>query len=71
LRQVENGHRRAVDLVGEPGIGKSRLLSEFRQKLGSERVTWIEGRCVSYGTAIPYLLLLDLLRSNCGRFCQH
>jgi len=66
LRQVESGHRQAVGIVGEPGIGKSRLLSEFQRRLGSERVTWIEGRCVSYGTAIPYLLLLDLLRSNCG-----
>ena len=66
LRQVESGHRRAVDIIGEPGIGKSRLLSEFRRQLASERVAWIEGRCVSYGTAIPYLLLLDLLRSNCG-----
>jgi class 3 adenylate cyclase/tetratricopeptide (TPR) repeat protein len=66
LRQVESGHRQAVGIVGEPGIGKSRLLSEFQRQLGSERVTWIEGRCVSYGTAIPYLLLLDLLRSNCG-----
>ena len=66
LRQVESGHRQAVGIVGEPGIGKSRLLSEFRRQLASDRVTWIEGRCVSYGTAIPYLLLLDLLRSNCG-----
>jgi class 3 adenylate cyclase len=66
LRQVESGYRQAVGIVGEPGIGKSRLLSEFRRQLASERVTWIEGRCVSYGTAIPYLLLLDLLRSNCG-----
>ena len=66
LRQVESGHRQAVDIIGEPGIGKSRLLSEFRRQLASERVTWIEGRCVSYGTAIPYLLMLDLLRSNCG-----
>ncbi len=66
LRQVESGHRQAVGIVGEPGIGKSRLLSEFRRQLASERVTWIEGRCVSYGTAIPYLLMLDLLRSDCG-----
>ena len=66
LRQVESGHRQVVDIIGEPGIGKSRLLSEFRRQLAGERVTWIEGRCVSYGTAIPYLLLLDLLRSNCG-----
>jgi class 3 adenylate cyclase/tetratricopeptide (TPR) repeat protein len=66
LRQVENGHRQVVGIVGEPGIGKSRLLSEFRRRLGEGRVRWIEGRCVSYGTAIPYLLVLDLLRSNCG-----
>jgi hypothetical protein len=66
LRQVESGHRQAVGIVGEPGIGKSRLLSEFRRQLAPEQVTWIEGRCVSYGTAIPYLLMLDLLRSNCG-----
>jgi class 3 adenylate cyclase/tetratricopeptide (TPR) repeat protein len=66
LRQVESGHRQAIGIAGEPGIGKSRLLAEFRRQLASERVTWIEGRCVSYGTAIPYLLLLDLLRSNCG-----
>jgi class 3 adenylate cyclase/tetratricopeptide (TPR) repeat protein len=66
LRQVENGRGQAVGLVGEPGIGKSRLLAEFRRELGDGRVTWVEGRCLSYGTAIPYLLALDLLRSNCG-----
>jgi len=66
LRQVENGHRQAVGVVGEPGIGKSRLLAEFRRQLGAERATWLEGRCLSYGTAIPYLLLLDILRGNCG-----
>src|SRR6267378_487854 len=66
LRQVENGHRQAVGIVGEPGIGKSRLLAEFRRQLGAERATRLEGRCLSYGTAIPYLLILDILRSNCG-----
>jgi class 3 adenylate cyclase/tetratricopeptide (TPR) repeat protein len=66
LRQVENGHGQAVGLVGEPGIGKSRLLAEFRRQVADGRVSWVEGRCLSYGTAIPYLLALDLLRSNCG-----
>ena len=66
LRQVENGHGQAVGLVGEPGIGKSRVLAEFRRQVTDGRVTWVEGRCLSYGTAIPYLLVLDLLRSNCG-----
>src|SRR6516165_9006363 len=66
LRQVENGHGQAVGLVGEPGIGKSRVLAEFRRQVADGRASWIEGRCVSYGTAIPYLLVLDLLRSNSG-----
>ena len=66
LRQVENGHGQAVGLVGEPGIGKSRLLAEFRRQVTDGRVIWVEGRCLSYGTAIPYLLALDLLRSHCG-----
>ncbi len=33
LRQVESGNRQAVGIVGEPGIGKSRLLSEFQRQL--------------------------------------
>ena len=57
LRQVESGRSQAVGIVGEPGIGKSRLLVEFRQQLAPGRVTWVEGRCVSYGTAIPYWLV--------------
>ena len=66
LQQVETGHGQAIGLVGDPGIGKSRLLVEFHRQLGDDRVIWIEGRCLSYGTAIPYLLVLDLLRGNCG-----
>ena len=65
LRLAENGRSQIVGIVGEPGIGKSRLLAEFRREIADGRVSWVEGRCVSYGTAIPYWLLLDLLRSNC------
>ena len=66
LQQVENGHGQALGVVGEAGIGKSRLIAEFHRQLGDERVTWVEGRCLSYGTGIPYLLVLDLLRNDCG-----
>src|SRR6516225_7505058 len=66
LRQAENGRGQMAGIVGEPGIGKSRLLAEFHRQIGQGRVFWVEGRCLSYGTQIPYLLLLDLLRSNWG-----
>ena len=66
LGQVEEGRGQVVGIVGEPGMGKSRLLYEFRQRLTGQRVTYLEGRCLSYGSAIPYLPVLDLLRDNCG-----
>ncbi|HEY1260008.1 MAG TPA: adenylate/guanylate cyclase domain-containing protein [Stellaceae bacterium] len=66
LQRVEAGHGHAVGLVGEPGIGKSRLVAEFRRQLPAGRATWLEGRCLSYGGSIPYQLVLDLLRGNCG-----
>jgi len=65
LRQAQTGQGRAVGVVGEPGIGKSRLLSEFHRQLATESVTWVEGRCHSYAALIPYWLVIDLLRSNC------
>jgi class 3 adenylate cyclase/tetratricopeptide (TPR) repeat protein len=66
LRQVVNGQGQAIGIVGEPGIGKSRLLAEFHRQLAANSMTWVEGRCLSYGASIPYWLVIDLLRSNCG-----
>ena len=58
---ARTGRGRAVYVVGEPGIGKSRLLLELRQRLG-DSVTWIEGRCLSFGQSTPFLPLTDALR---------
>lgn len=66
LAQVEAGRGQVVGLVGEPGMGKSRLVYEFRHSLAGKRVTYLEGRCLSYGSAIPYLPILDVIRANCG-----
>src|SRR5262249_36187526 len=66
LAQVETGRGQVVGVVGEPGIGKSRLLYEFHQSLEGKRLTHLTGRCLSYGSTTPYLPVLDLLRHNCG-----
>lgn len=42
------GRGRVVLLTGAPGIGKTRLLTELAS-LAGDRVTWLEGRCHSYG----------------------
>ena len=54
-----------IGITGEAGIGKSRLLYEFRQRLRGRHVTWLEAHCVSYGGNIPHLPLLELLRHGC------
>ena len=64
LARVRAGRGQVVGLVGEPGVGKSRLLYEFRQSLESERVTWLEGHCVAYGQTTPYLPIVGMLRTN-------
>ncbi len=59
-----SGHGQVVGIGGEAGIGKSRLLHEFRQSLAGERVTYLRGRCLSYASAIPYFTILDMFRRN-------
>ncbi len=61
---ARQGRGRVAFIVGEPGIGKSRLLSELRRQAAG--ATWIEGRCVSYGQTLPYHLLIDLIRNALG-----
>ncbi|HEV3347760.1 MAG TPA: sigma 54-interacting transcriptional regulator, partial [Methylomirabilota bacterium] len=65
LASARAGRGQIVGIVGEAGIGKSRLLYEFRQGLRGEPVTYIEGHCLSYGTSIPYLPVLEILRAAC------
>ncbi len=68
---VQAGLGRAVLIVGESGIGKTRLISEWKaytQARSDPRrpVKWAEGVCLSYGHDLAYHLLTDLLRSLLG-----
>ena len=61
FERTRTGLGQLVFVVGEPGIGKSRLLLEFRRQVG-EDATWIEGRSISFGRSIAFHPLIDLLR---------
>lgn len=62
---INTGPNRVAVIIGEPGLGKSRLMAEW--KTGSQaNVRWYEGRCVSYGQGLAYHLLLDLLHALIG-----
>ncbi len=66
LHRAEEGEGQIVTVTGEPGIGKTRLLQEFRRELGESEVPYWEGRCLSYGRTTSYLPLVDLVCERCG-----
>ena len=63
LERAGAGRGQVVALVGEPGVGKSRLFWEFTHS--RRTVDWLihESGSVSYGKATPYLPLIDLLKA--------
>lgn len=64
IEGLEHGRGGVFFIVGEPGIGKSRLAAELRQRASKRgNLAWLEGRCVSYGDALPYWPYRDLLRN--------
>jgi class 3 adenylate cyclase/tetratricopeptide (TPR) repeat protein len=62
LEKVPQKDGQFVTVVGEAGVGKSRLLYEFRHRLDQKNITVLQGRCDSYGSGIPYLPFIDALR---------
>ena len=66
FERVESGDGQVVGIVAEAGGGKSRLLYEFGQRLIGKQVTYLAGRCLSYGQALPYHPIIDLVRTHWG-----
>jgi len=62
--RAKEGRGQAFSIVSEAGIGKSRLLYEFRKKLLSEDVMFLEGRCLSYSGGVAYHPIIDILKAN-------
>jgi adenylate cyclase len=73
LRDAARGRGSVALLLGEPGLGKTRLVQECRHRLmawvgaGSGRLPlWLEGRCASYTSTAPYSLYQHLVGSWIG-----
>lgn len=67
---VTAGLGRAVLILGEPGMGKTRLIAEWKAASlagsGGSDFRWVEGRCLSYGQRLAYHLILSMLYSLIG-----
>jgi ABC-type oligopeptide transport system substrate-binding subunit/class 3 adenylate cyclase len=69
LEGLCQGHGAIVALLGEAGIGKSRLVEEahaWAQDNLCQPPRWLEGRALSYGTALPYWTITQLLKADLG-----
>jgi len=64
FERVCSGSGQVAGIVGEAGVGKSRLLLEFKRRLAPHDHTYLEGRCIQYGGSMAsYLPILDAVRS--------
>jgi DNA-binding CsgD family transcriptional regulator/tetratricopeptide (TPR) repeat protein len=59
---AQEGRGQAISIIGDAGLGKSRLLYEFRQTLADADCTWLDGRCHPYGAVLAYLPIIDLIK---------
>jgi class 3 adenylate cyclase/tetratricopeptide (TPR) repeat protein len=64
FERCKGGRGQAFSIVSEAGVGKSRLLYEFRKAIANENVTFLEGRCLSYSRGVSYHSVIDVLKQN-------
>jgi hypothetical protein len=64
--KAKEGHGQIVSLVGEAGVGKSRLGHEFKKLLRDEDVILWEAYCPSYGQDTPYLPIAQIIKQYSG-----
>ncbi|MRR10044.1 hypothetical protein EG831_08235, partial [bacterium] len=68
VRALARGEGGVTFVVGEAGLGKSRLLAELKTAIAAQglAVSVLEGRCLSYGRRAPYWPLLEAVQVACG-----
>jgi predicted ATPase len=65
-RKAQEGHGQAVLICGEAGIGKTRLLGEFRSRMTDGSHIWLEGRCSAYTRDSAFAPIRELQRDALG-----
>jgi class 3 adenylate cyclase len=63
FEKTQSGSGQIMGVVGDAGVGKSRLLLEFKNQVPQDEITCLVGQCLHFGSAMAYLPILDILRS--------
>src|SRR5688572_12048937 len=66
LAAMARGQAQVVTIVGDSGMGKSRLVHEFRRRLADEPVVFFESYCSSISQTVPYHPILSMIRRHFG-----
>ena len=64
FERAKAGRGQAFSIVAEAGIGKSRLLYEFRKAVTDQDIHFMEGKCLSYRRNVPHYPIIDILKPN-------
>ena len=62
VRKAINGEGSVVNIIGEAGIGKSRLIAELKNRDVMKKVTLLEGRAISMGRNLSFHPVIDILK---------
>jgi len=62
--RVRQGEGQVVMVVGEPGIGKSRLIRQFNERIASDRHIWIEAAADQLAQSTPFHAVTEMLRQR-------
>ena len=64
FERSKRGRGQAFSITAEAGVGKSRLLYEFRKAVANEDVSFLEGKCLSFSRGVAYHPIIDILKTQ-------
>jgi class 3 adenylate cyclase/tetratricopeptide (TPR) repeat protein len=64
FERAKGSRGQAISVMAEAGVGKSRLLYEFRKAVSNEDVTIQEGKCLSFSRGVSYHPVIDIVKAN-------
>ena len=64
FKRTQAGQGQVLSIVSQAGVGKSRLLFEFRKAIANEDATFLEGHCYSYSRNVAYNPIIEMIKMN-------